>query len=94
RFGRGWWLRWRSRRAQHSGADPVRREAGRWLRRLAERESTGSGTAAALAVVRRDLERLRYGPRATWPNPQTVFRQARVTLRRASNPPRPESRRR
>ncbi|MGC4071775.1 MAG: transglutaminase-like domain-containing protein [Nibricoccus sp.] len=32
RRGRAWWLNWRSVRG--GGIDPVRREAGRWLRRL------------------------------------------------------------
>ena len=53
-----------------SGIDPVRREAGRWLREMGERRPAqveGGG-------VRADLQRLRYGPRVTWPEPQAVFR--------------------
>jgi transglutaminase-like putative cysteine protease len=46
--------------------DPVRREAGRWLRRVA-------GPPALVA----DLQRLRYGPVPTWPRPAEVFRTAR-----------------
>lgn len=79
RLGRGWWLRWRSGRARHAGADPVRREAGRQLARLRAAGAEG----AALSAVRADLERLRYGPRSTWPNPPAVFRRARQVLRAA-----------
>jgi hypothetical protein len=46
--------------------DPVRREAGRWLVRVA-------GPPALVA----DLQRLRYGPVPTWPRPAEVFRAAR-----------------
>lgn len=47
-------------------ADPVRREAGRWLRRL-------DGPAELVA----ELQRLRYGHAGTWPRPADVFRRAR-----------------
>jgi transglutaminase-like putative cysteine protease len=47
-------------------ADPVRREAGRWLVRIA-------GPPALVA----DLQRLRYGPVPSWPRPAEVFRTAR-----------------
>lgn len=76
--GRGWWLRWRSGLVRR-GADPVRREAGRWLRRLRERETAGGEEAER---VRAELERLRYGPRQTWPNPQSAFRRAKRVCRR------------
>ena len=84
-YGRGLWMRWRSGWTR-SGVDPVRREAGRWLRKLerAEDGSTGSGANGAdgeRTAVRAELERLRYGPRASWPNPQPVFRQAKRTVR-------------
>jgi protein-glutamine gamma-glutamyltransferase len=46
--------------------DPVRREAGRWLRRV-------EGPPALVA----DLQRLRYGPVPSWPRPLDVFRTAR-----------------
>jgi len=76
RAGRGWW--WRLRGARGEGkADPVRRQAARWLRRLAGRRDAGAGTRQVVA----DLERLRYGPRGTWPEPPAVFRRARRTLR-------------
>ena len=72
RWGRAWWWRWEGRR-RHGGPDPVRREAGRWLRRL--------GPRPADAAVWAELERLRYGPRATWPEPQAAFRRARRAWR-------------
>jgi hypothetical protein len=46
--------------------DPIRREAGRWLVRVA-------GPPKLVA----DLQRLRYGPVPTWPRPAEVFRAAR-----------------
>jgi hypothetical protein len=54
--------------------DPVRREAGRWLRRV-----DGPGDLVA------DLQRLRFGAAPTWPRPGEVFRRAR---REASSSPR------
>ena len=65
------WLSLRSS-VTSGGHDPVRKEAGRWLRRLESREE---GTD--IAQVRTELQRLRYGPRPTWPNPQRAFRQAK-----------------
>lgn len=68
-WGRSRWQRWRDPR----GLDPVRREAGRWLKRIAE-----SGTLnAERASLRGELERLRYGRCETWPEPRGVFRRAR-----------------
>jgi transglutaminase-like putative cysteine protease len=83
-YGRVSWLRLRSGMTR-SGTDPVRREAGRWLRKLEAREGkvravagenadTGEGETAD---VRAELERLRYGPRQSWPNPQGAFRRAK-----------------
>jgi hypothetical protein len=46
--------------------DPVRREAGRWLKRI----DAPDGLVA-------ELQRLRYGPVPTWPRPSDVFRRAR-----------------
>ncbi len=77
-YGRGAWLRWRSGLARN-GLDPVRREAGRWLRKTAE---AGLKTPEE-AAVRIDLERLRYGPRQAWPEPLAVFRRAKKTIRQA-----------
>jgi transglutaminase-like putative cysteine protease len=62
--------------------DPVRREAGRWLRRL-------EGPPALVA----DLQRLRYGPVPSWPRHPDVFRKARQAARsrRRSSSPRSTS---
>ena len=57
---------------------PVRREAGRWLLRIADR---GSRTGAGMQI-HSDLQRLRYGRRETWPEPAAVFRRARRQARR------------
>jgi transglutaminase-like putative cysteine protease len=76
RRGRGswwWWIRgWR-----RQGMDPVRREAGRWLRKIGR---SGRAQAEGGAVLA-ELQRLRYGRRETWPKPQAVFRRARRAMR-------------
>lgn len=92
----GWAIRvlartWRWRFSGPGGrVDPVRAAAGRWLGRL---RTQGSGTPRRLApplilkgsdaAVLADLERLRYGPRSTWPEPEAVFRRARKVWRKA-----------
>jgi hypothetical protein len=73
--GLAWWViatgRLRVVAAGRGGrADPVRRQAGRWLARI-------GGPAALVA----DLQRLRYGPAHTWPRPSDVFRKARQAAR-------------
>ena len=76
-FGRGWWRRWRRNPA---GVDPVRAQAGRWLREL----TVAAGALPVDAEVRRvrdDLQRLRFGARVTWPEPEGVFRRARAAVR-------------
>lgn len=78
-LGRGWWQSWRSGHARGPGSDPIRREAGRHLARLAS-----YGPAAGPEDLRADLQRLRYGPRSTWPNPAATFRRARAELRQAA----------
>jgi hypothetical protein len=60
--------------------DPVRREAGRWLRKMGRRDQWPVEGGAVLA----ELQRLRYGPRSTWSQPQLVFRRARRAVRRRS----------
>jgi transglutaminase-like putative cysteine protease len=84
RRGRPWWWRVRGRRAA-GRPDPVRRWAGRWLRRIGAPPAAGEpdpGTPRAeRAAVWADLQRLRYGPRATWPEPGAVFRRARRVAR-------------
>lgn len=77
RVARGGWLRWRSRHARSSEVDPVRREAGRWLALTSLSEWTPEERA-----LHRDLQRLRYGARPTWPNPVPVFRRARQLRRK------------
>jgi hypothetical protein len=74
--------------------DPVRREAGRLLARLGEKRSDKGHAAAsgewqvasgvdaeAEAGVRAELERLRFGARETWPQPEVVLRRARRVVR-------------
>ena len=51
---------------RRGNADPVRREAGRWLTKVDGPEPLVS-----------DLQRLRFGPAPTWPKPSEVFRRAR-----------------
>jgi transglutaminase-like putative cysteine protease len=86
-FGRGWWRRrWRQGSTRHD--DPVRREAGRLLAqwRGTDREVAGD------AEVRAQLERLRFGARATWTEPEKIFRRARAALREARRRDRAQSR--
>ena len=74
--GRTLAARWRWRRGgleTRGRPDPVRMEAGRWLARLRESED---GTGAASPSIS-ELERLRYGPRAGWPEPRAAFQRAR-----------------
>jgi transglutaminase-like putative cysteine protease len=75
-FGRDWWRRLGRGRGNRR-EDPIRRDAGRWLKQLKPDETTD---LIAQQTVR-DLERLRFGARATWPDPQRVFRQARRLVR-------------
>jgi len=75
--GRGVWMRWRSGRGR-GNMDPVRREAGRWLRAIGDSGFKNPD----LTEVRVELENLRYGPQARWPEPMGVFRRAKRTLAR------------
>ena len=59
--------------------DPLRREAGRWLAKFS---TVGDRSSESEKVVA-DLQRLRFGARATWPEPNDVFRRARRALREA-----------
>lgn len=87
-----WWLimrgpaLWRrlSFRRGRSQDDPVRREAGRLLGRL-----DGAEPEPDHAAMRAELQRLRFGPRASWTQPEAVFRRARKTCRVARPRPRP-----
>ena len=82
------WLAWRyrTRWRWHKGgrdhrADPVRREAGRWLRKLARVAPDWAVDDPAGREVREALLRLRFGARATWPEPGRVFAQAAALVR-------------
>ncbi len=78
-FGLGWWRRLgRGRSGRHG--DPVRQQAGRWLTRLGASPPGKAGGEDSAQVVA-DLQRLRFGSRATWAEPEQVFRRAKRTLR-------------
>lgn len=84
--GFGWWCRvqgaglWRDfaglRRHRHE--DPVRRDAGRWLGRLHESAEVPPERVGSVVA---ELQRLRFGARATWPEPEGVFRRAKAAWR-------------
>jgi transglutaminase-like putative cysteine protease len=74
-----WQLRWRPGATRRG--DPIRREAGRLLLRIANR-GLRTGTNTDLAGVRAELQRLRYGAQETWPASGAVFRRARRLARR------------
>jgi protein-glutamine gamma-glutamyltransferase len=76
-FGNPWWRT--LRRAGRGREDPVRREAGRWLRKLVG--SNLAGDEAKKTVL--ELQRLRFGPRGSWSDPTRAFRRARRVLRDA-----------
>ena len=77
----GAWLRQRWRMRRKSDAfDPVRREAGVWLRRLSAGD-VNDARAHEIFAVRAELERLRYGRRDTWPDPRAVFKRAKLARR-------------
>lgn len=71
-----WWLRWAAR----GRSDPVRAEAGRWLRRFARipAESRDESQTVLVSV----LERLRYGAVEGRPKPLPVFQKAKRCWRR------------
>ncbi|MEI7550954.1 MAG: DUF3488 and transglutaminase-like domain-containing protein [Verrucomicrobiota bacterium] len=75
-YGRGWW-RELGRGSPGRRLDPVRAAAAGWLRRIAESGARGADEAGVWA----DLQRLRFGARATWPEPSAVFRRARQAVR-------------
>jgi hypothetical protein len=87
---RGWrearlrWMTWGCR----NRPDPVRHEAGRRLTQLRQMQARRTirpvpEWVAEYAAVTADLQRLRYGPADTWPEPRAVFGRAR-RLRRAA----------
>lgn len=71
------WRQWRDPR----GLDPVRREAGHWLKTLARNR----GSSPARPSVCEELERLRYGRPETWPEPRSVFKRARLAARKVTS---------
>ena len=74
-YGRGSWRRWRGGKGR-GNVDPVRREAGRWLRAMGDSGFKNPD----VAEVRAELEKLRYGPAERWPEPRGVFRRAKKVL--------------
>jgi transglutaminase-like putative cysteine protease len=81
-YGRDWWRNAR-RRSGQGQQDPTRREAARWLRKFAQCSSAPDDWPE----VRADLQRLRFGARATWPPAEKVFRRARRAWREARRAP-------
>jgi transglutaminase-like putative cysteine protease len=79
RFARGWMTAMRAR-GPGDRHDPIRAEAGRWLRRISE---TASPVAEGQAITR-DLERIRFGRKVTWPEPRRVFGMAKRIASRAA----------
>jgi hypothetical protein len=67
--------------------DPVRREASRWLVRISEGGNPKPDFVAATSGrpetdrVVAELQRLRFGARSTWPEPEKTFRRARQVAR-------------
>jgi hypothetical protein len=92
RYGRNLWIS--SRKSGRSTLHPVRREAGRWLKRFeaarnadaTPRETVRSAkpdTSSEAGAVIFDLQRLRYAAPESWPEPAAVFRRARRAVRAA-----------
>lgn len=69
----------RLRGGARNGLHPVRRKAGRWLARLSNHGS--APTTDQWQTVLYDLQCIRYGHPDDWPEPKTVFRQARGLLK-------------
>lgn len=78
-YGPRGWRRWVGERAS-AVDDPVRREAGYWLRRLTARQPAAEAQLEWVQV-RADLERLRYGPPAGRANVRQVFKCAKRACR-------------
>ncbi|MGA3007815.1 MAG: hypothetical protein ABSE59_07985, partial [Opitutaceae bacterium] len=76
-------LRWTWPLGQAKRVDPIRREAGRLLVRIAQR-GRATESLAGPNEIWADLQRLRYGARETWPAFEAVFRRARRWVRRRS----------
>lgn len=69
-----------------AGEKPIRRRAGRLIRKLHDRRALlleqGRVSAAEFKAVRGKLLTLRYGAGSEWPEPNAIFREARGLLRR------------
>lgn len=76
RWHRHWRWHWKGARSRNTGRaqDPVRREAGRWLRRLQ--------THKAAPCDLEQLQALRYGAHTAWPSIDQTFTDARRAHRR------------
>ncbi|MEO7411990.1 MAG: transglutaminaseTgpA domain-containing protein [Opitutaceae bacterium] len=77
-FGRGIWRRW-FQNGRGRAPDPVRLDASRWLAKLARIKVAEPEDER----VRGDLQRLRFGARASWSEPRQVFRRAKRVVRAA-----------
>jgi len=83
----GWRLRyWMGRSLAHllrrsRQLDPVRKQAGRYLCRVRERERRADQAGPSLAQVRGELEGLRFGPERPVQQARQVFARARRVLR-------------
>ncbi len=82
-LGRDWWRRWRV--VHHGAADPIRREAGRWLMRFAALTPAASENQAERGAIEAELQRLRYGRRESWAMPEQTLRRARAVFKRCKS---------
>lgn len=76
-FGRAWWLILAHGRGARR-EDPMRREAGRWLQKFTR---SGNVPPASDPTVLAELQRVRFGARSSWSEPDKLFRRARRALR-------------
>lgn len=79
-MGRDWWLRWRV--VHHGAVDPIRREAGRWLKRFADLSNLRGPLEDERKTMQRELQGLRYGRRESWTSPEQTLRRARLVFRK------------
>jgi len=73
--GRKWWRTLR-RSTGHADHHPIRREAGRWLKRGGKKPNFDWPVA-----IEANLLRLRFGDPNSWPDPLVIFRAAKMALR-------------
>ncbi len=74
------WRRWKDRlgRTSAKGEARVRAEAGRWLARV----EPWCGSSRDAERIVSDLQRIRFGAKATWPDPTRTLREAKQLWRR------------